>query len=572
MNKKKVGLHLDNRVPIDEPTRVYLQAMDPAAVLVTGSTPESDIAWLKAQFPDTTIIVRVVYQAGMDHTGYYASTFSLWQMVRRYFPNEQVLVQLYNEPQFEYEGFGQSTSAIQEFYSRWSNGYWWLKGNNGEVRFGFTPMTPGNRDLPVAEDPPGTLTYLYYCQPLLALCDAMFLHIYAEYPEQVDDPWIGNRIVQYKKWSQNKPIYITESAICSKDQATRGQLTVHWFQQYVVPDPQVVAVTQWIGNVPGNPAQDPAFDQDRHFNPDGSYRRVAIDMLAYLAQPDPQEEPTPQPDLPAPPATRRLAVDVSNYTGLISPDTLAGLRSQGVVRVIVRASTERADAISIAKQQMRMVTEAGLELDAYLWVHFSGPEPEAEVATMKQEYGSFPIRMVWLDCEEQVPNGTDAIQIIERYAAVLQGAPVGIYTNRGWWTQSTGNTDRFSTYPLWDANWTETPPPPFVAYGGWERPAMVQYQANAGGTAVDFSIIEEDEVEQPFPDELKTELHVDNWKDAYVVVRGVADAWGQAYTKLSAQLDELVQAMTTNSQNAVQLKQMVDEAKAAVDAIVAGRV
>lgn len=295
-NKKKVGLHLDNKEPIDQQTRGYLVAMDPNVILVTGSIGDADLDWLASTFPNAVIIVRVVYQRGMSHDGYLGATYTLWLRATKRWPARQVIIQLYNEPQFDFEGFGQTPDDIKSFHDHWLWGFTWIKGQpyGNLAQFGFTPMAPGNKDIPVIEDPPGTVTYLEYCQDLIAMCEFVFLHIYAEWPEQVLDPWYGGRIQQYKKWTQGKPIYITETAMAVKRQDLRGDLTVQWFKTYIQPDDEVLGATQWLGNIPGNWRQDLSFDDNRHFEPTGLPRPVHDAILAYLAEPSP-EPPQPEP-------------------------------------------------------------------------------------------------------------------------------------------------------------------------------------------------------------------------------------------------------------------------------------
>jgi len=579
VNKKKVGLHLDNRCPIDEWTKRYMQAMDPTVIVFTENANREDVAWVYQNFPEAIIVARSVYQHWEDMEGYFASTYSLYLLISEYYPAKQVIIQLFNEPQFAYEGFGQSGDDIKRFYETWQWGHDWLRGQakGAEMRFGFTPMAPGNQDLPIIEEP-GRRTYLEYCQPLLAQCDYMLLHVYAATGE-VDDPWRGGRVIQYKNWSQGKPIIITESAICADNQEIRGTETVRWFKLWVQNDPQIVAVAQWIGNIPGNPGQDPSFDANRHFEPGGAYRPVAVAMLAYLAEP---EEP-PEEGLPVS-AASSLAVDIDNYDGELTEEALSAFRAAGARRVVVRLSTEDEAKITTAKQQIEAVLTGGFALDGYVWLYLRGADepPEAQMQRVLSVYGDYPIGRYWLDCEEE-PAGIEAARWIDRAVIALQPQHVGIYTRAGWWKQWTGNTTAFAHLPLWDANPNrQATLDDFTQYGGWTRCVMKQYDSQIlAGKNVDLNVYRE-EAEMPEDAELakvREELgdpdgegrQIFSWKDAYIVTRGVADAWGRNYTKVRDMLSDMEQAMKVNEQNATALRQAMDDTKAEVDRILAGQ-
>lgn len=103
-----------------------------------------------------------------------------------------------------------------------------------------------------------------------------------------------------------------------------------------------------------------------------------------------------------------------------------------------------------------------------------------------------------------------------------------------------------------------------VEKSGWEVNAgyvttVLAYRDHYKAEGLDIMAIE-----GPVPEELQKELGVKTWKDGYTVVRGVADAWGQAFTKLEGRLTELESQLAA-------LQQALEEAKAAAEKALAGQ-
>lgn len=192
------------------------------------------------------------------------------------------------------------------------------------------------------------------------------------------------------------------------------------------------------------------------------------------------------------PAKLNLAVDIANYAGYLEAATLESWKAAGVSRVIVRASTEDNTKVIIALQQMQTVLENKIELQVYLWIYLeAGMSIEQQVSEALKLYGDMPITYWWLDLEAEADKGIDVIPSIVEAVAAIGDRSVGIYTRRSWWIDNAYDSDAFKHLPLWDAHYTGRATfDDFVPYGGWTKPAMVQYAGDVpfGGVNVDLNV------------------------------------------------------------------------------------
>jgi GH25 family lysozyme M1 (1,4-beta-N-acetylmuramidase) len=189
----------------------------------------------------------------------------------------------------------------------------------------------------------------------------------------------------------------------------------------------------------------------------------------------------------------RLAVDVSNYSGPISPEQARCLRQAGVEHLI--AGTQVA---SICRQQLEAALEAGLTIDAYVYLHWRR-DVVAEVQSARGTLAGLQVGRLWLDCEDD-PAGLSAAEVVGRVGAALEAcgpAACGIYTGRWWWLPGTGNSTEFAGLPLWHAEYTFSPEArpdfdAFQSYGGWTRPSMWQFQGTTQvcGLSVDLDLLD----------------------------------------------------------------------------------
>jgi GH25 family lysozyme M1 (1,4-beta-N-acetylmuramidase) len=92
------------------------------------------------------------------------------------------------------------------------------------------------------------------------------------------------------------------------------------------------------------------------------------------------------------------------------------------------------------------------------------------------------VGMLWIDVEGTSywsTSTTNNINFIQGMVdeGVKQGVNLGIYTSASQWNPITGGTTKFAKYPLWYAHYDYNPSfSDFVAFGGWTKPAIKQYQ------------------------------------------------------------------------------------------------
>lgn len=201
----------------------------------------------------------------------------------------------------------------------------------------------------------------------------------------------------------------------------------------------------------------------------------------------------------------KFAIDISNYSGFLSPETAAKLRGN-VDTAIVRAGPQSGlfdgDTWKYTRQQLLALQQAGfVQLDAYVYLNFGGDPAQQVTDALGHVYG-FPIQRLWLDCEDtnsgKAPH--ENVQFIQRAVeACGERIACGIYTGRWWWVPHTDNSTAFSSLPLWVATDDEHPDLSFPAagpFGGWAKPMVEQYHLDTTlwdvpGVAVDLNVYDE---------------------------------------------------------------------------------
>lgn len=189
----------------------------------------------------------------------------------------------------------------------------------------------------------------------------------------------------------------------------------------------------------------------------------------------------------------KLAVDISNYSGAITAEQAECWRQNGVRKVIVGLQSP-----SLAAQQMAVIVDAGLELEAYWYFSFSR-SPIAQAETAWDRCNGWPVKRLWLDFEDDpgdmVPSAVADWIVLAASVARSRG-PVGIYSAAWWWVPYTGNTDRLRDLPLWVAHYDYESDIDPVAFGGWTKASMEQYSGTTElcGVSVDLDVYEEEDM------------------------------------------------------------------------------
>lgn len=184
-----------------------------------------------------------------------------------------------------------------------------------------------------------------------------------------------------------------------------------------------------------------------------------------------------------------IGVDVSNFTGVPSPDQLAALYAKGY-RFAIPGTQTGLDGNCYTAGQIAAFQTAGFQVPAvYVFLYWDGNDPGRVTDAMK--YG-LP---VWLDCEwkqAQVAPPT----VIGQAVVSLGQQCAGIYTGSWWWVPFMQNSSELSYLPLWHAAYFDDGHVPafseFQPYGGWAKPTIWQYSSGGdAGLNADLDVMED---------------------------------------------------------------------------------
>jgi hypothetical protein len=259
-----------------------------------------------------------------------------------------------------------------------------------------------------------------------------------------------------------------------------------------------------------------------------------------------------------------LAVDISNYTSLLTPAALGGLKSEGVSHVIVQAVDPPAPfPPGRTRDQIQACLNAGLTVDAYIWLWFD-LDP-SDIQRKLQLLDGLNIRQLWLDVEDTAASQYNQATTEQKVSAALElcdayatssGEKTGIYSGRWFWVDRRymANTETYKDRELWDANYDDVAEAAlgFAPYGGWDHVAIKQYRGTsvlAGVSGLDLNVLSVGEATElstppsdqtPPADQTPTRETPDDWpwptwEEAAQNYKGIADELGR-------QLEELKQA------------------------------
>ena len=197
-----------------------------------------------------------------------------------------------------------------------------------------------------------------------------------------------------------------------------------------------------------------------------------------------------------------LGVDFSQWGGALKPETVECWKDSGVKFAVVQYSERMTQHLDV------LTAAGGLDVEGYVylyWGHAPFPPPfdltpEQRVHRALDVAGN-RISRLWLDAEDSTHPYDEGQLIACVEACESRGMPCGIYTGRWWWVPETGDSRAFMHLPLWHAEYTEPNFDAFQSYGGWQRPAIWQYQGttNLCGHSVDLNV-KEDVAPPPEPE------------------------------------------------------------------------
>lgn len=205
--------------------------------------------------------------------------------------------------------------------------------------------------------------------------------------------------------------------------------------------------------------------------------------------------------MPVPAEQTTLAVDISNYTGGLTPETARAMYEGGVRRAIVQFV--RPDQRQYV-DQISALRGAGIEVEGYVYLWFSSPIEWAvndRVEWACAEAALLGLKRMWLDCEQSMENDPPFDYVTQPTSPHIRAAIAkvreyrldpGIYTAKWWWVPGVSDSREFSQagIPLWNANYDEDRDIDDADFGGWTVPLMEQFQGwgdLAGVTGIDLN-------------------------------------------------------------------------------------
>jgi len=234
-----IGFHMGNISPPTDIDWRILEAVPPRCVVFLpdeGIQPEH-LSRLLSISPNVHIIMRPYYVPGSDLQPYIDQCRRAMDRYWPVVPATQRHLQVFNEQNMprwaNWEGFGDQLDDMRRFDDWFVAAYSQCKRADGTTRIGWTPLTPGNRDVWFSGDPIGHY-YLHGpsgcawpltdvqrhdamaegpCLQSLTLADEYYCHVYIhEHREAYAQPWLGLRFERYREFlPPGKPLWITEA-------------------------------------------------------------------------------------------------------------------------------------------------------------------------------------------------------------------------------------------------------------------------------------------------------------------------------------------------------------------------
>ena len=185
--------------------------------------------------------------------------------------------------------------------------------------------------------------------------------------------------------------------------------------------------------------------------------------------------------------TATLGTDVST---LVSASAYSCLKSNGYSFTTIRAYCSGGHTDPNAVATIANAWSGGQNyVDAYIFpcvasCAASGPSAKQQIKDTHSYLSNSKYGMLWLDIEgpqywfSDTSKNVQFIQDMITEGKALN-ITLGIYTGNSQWSPITGESNQFSSLPLWYPHY-ESPPNPsysdWVSFGGWSKPAIKQYK------------------------------------------------------------------------------------------------
>ena len=168
-----------------------------------------------------------------------------------------------------------------------------------------------------------------------------------------------------------------------------------------------------------------------------------------------------------------LVLDISNYGRELTTQVVADWKAAGVEKVVVGIDL-RAANIGLARRQLAVARDGGMRLGAYREAYWKA-DVESTLALVKSALSGFDIEDMGIAFEDRdaplVGYSTQELVcawIQHNLDVASRYWPRTLYYGAAWWHNPyTGNTTRFSGWPLWVADYNGLPDGTFRPFGGW---------------------------------------------------------------------------------------------------------
>lgn len=289
--RRIVGVHLGNSVPVSEADRRVIHHLRPGSVVflpnyAIDSQPvgPADIAWIRSVAPDCHVFMRPYCPPELASTAagcvqYIDAVIGILPEWERLIPAGRLHLVLWNEPNLPrgvgWEGFGELESDMARFNTVFSQAYRRIKERHPTVRIGWTPLTIGHRDVWFAGDPVGdyylhgrtgcrpteTMTAVQWdqarregpCFESISLADEIYTHNHFHDRGGATNLWrntaFGRRFERVRYWWPAKQIWMTQYGYPNRhfiDQAGAPEGLVNHATYLSLHAPYVGGAALWI--------------------------------------------------------------------------------------------------------------------------------------------------------------------------------------------------------------------------------------------------------------------------------------------------------------------------------------
>jgi len=311
------GFHACNNLPMTGRDRDIIRMTDAGAVtFLTGMGQKfsvDDVKWVRSindgchfflrEYLDPNRIGDKRNRSTWDYDALYDYFDDCKHTLEKYsvvIPRGQLHFQLFNEPNMptwaQWEGFGRLPGDMMRFNEWFVRGVRSLRTSFPDVRFGLTPLTPGNRDVWFKGDTVRVSYYLHgaraadapldqrdieigretcLCKEAIDIADEYYFHVYIHKDQEpIDSPAYGLRHETYMRFLPKKPFWLLECGYPNATMWRGNERLLNWFKLLDTREVRPDGVTFWIlgekkdwGNV---------------FSPGGVIRPFVYDLKKYL--------------------------------------------------------------------------------------------------------------------------------------------------------------------------------------------------------------------------------------------------------------------------------------------------